>query len=684
MARITGDAGNDRLDGTDSGDDIWGLGGDDTIHGLGGADYLLGGDGDDRIRGGAGNDEVHGGAGADRADGGDGEDVLSGSLDGDTLTGGPGSDQARYTAKPVLVDLGAGIARGLVIPTAIDRLASVENVQSGDGADSLVGDARANVLDGGNGNDSLSGAGGDDSLVGATGDDLLAGSAGDDTLNGGVGRDLADYSAASGPVVVDLAAGSGTSVDGSEGIDHFVAIEGALGGSGDDSLSGGAEQDDLRGRQGSDLLVGGAGDDTLDGGMGEDTLDGGLDNDTARYTSHVAAMTIDLANQAAYSTDGLPYDDVLLSIENAIGGRGDDALIGSSIGQTLDGGAGDDTVRGAGGDDSLAGGRGADHLLGGAGNDALLGATILIPESGEDDPNGDAFFAALVDDGPDILNGGGGSDTVVVPSANYASHYYPAFWGQVHADVNLAAGTLRVDFENATTDRLVSIENVVTGTGNDTVHGDARANRLEVGDGINVVHAGNGDDTVIGGTCTSDEIFGYPWQDVIHGDRGNDLLIGSGAIFVDGTDGIRPSGQDSLDGGAGDDTLVGGTHRTVMQGGEGADHFQSSNAVYVYYDSLDQIEIRAMEGPQILDFDATEGDKLVISIAENPNGATPTFVGQVADLDTLGDFEFGYAVDGADVVARFVTQPEPWIDDNLDIRLADYDGGLLAEDLLFV
>jgi Ca2+-binding RTX toxin-like protein len=249
--------------------------------------------------------------------------------------------------------------------------------------------------------------------------------------------------------------------------------------------------------------------------------------------------------------------------------------------------------------------------------------------------------------------------------------------------VNLAAGRLRVDFEDATTDRLVSIENVVTGTGNDTVHGNAGANRLEVGEGINVVHAGNGDDTVIGGTYTSDEISRNSWQDEIHGDRGNDLLVGNGAIFVDQTDGYRPSGQDYLAGGAGDDTLVGGTHRTVMEGGEGADHFQSSNEVFEYYD-FEGGEVRAMNAPQILDFDPAEGDRLVISIAENPNGATPTFVGQVADLDALDDFEFGYAVDGQDVIARFVTRREDWPADDLDIRLAGYDGGLLAADVIFV
>lgn len=80
---LTGDAGDDLLDGMAGGDSLSGGGGDDILDGGDGADRLEGGSGDDMLLGQAGNDDLHGGAGDDDV-GGDGGD--------DRLTGGRGSD----------------------------------------------------------------------------------------------------------------------------------------------------------------------------------------------------------------------------------------------------------------------------------------------------------------------------------------------------------------------------------------------------------------------------------------------------------------------------------------------------------------------------------------------------------------------------------------------------------------
>ena len=60
-------------------------------------------------------------------------------------------------------------------------------------------------------------------------------------------------------------------------------------------------------------------------------------------------------------------------IENALGGAGDDQLVGNGLGNVLDGGAGADSLNGGAGDDLLRGGHGADLLEGGAGADTLDG-----------------------------------------------------------------------------------------------------------------------------------------------------------------------------------------------------------------------------------------------------------------------------------------------------------------------
>ncbi len=56
-------------------------------------------------------------------------------------------------------------------------------------------------------------------------------------------------------------------------------------------------------------------------------------------------------------------------IENAIGGDGNDKLVGNSLANRLTGGLGQDGIEGNSGDDTIIGGRGADRLKGGLGFD---------------------------------------------------------------------------------------------------------------------------------------------------------------------------------------------------------------------------------------------------------------------------------------------------------------------------
>ena len=80
---LTGDAGDDMLDGMEGADDLSGGRGDDLLDGGGGNDRLLGGDGDDMLLGQAGGDDLYGGAG---------DDDIGGDGGSDRLTGGDGSD----------------------------------------------------------------------------------------------------------------------------------------------------------------------------------------------------------------------------------------------------------------------------------------------------------------------------------------------------------------------------------------------------------------------------------------------------------------------------------------------------------------------------------------------------------------------------------------------------------------
>lgn len=71
----------------------------------------------------------------------------------------------------------------------IDAATTIENVFSGDGNDTIIGNRAANALDGGRGNDILYGVAGNDSLEGGAGNDMLVGGFGNDSLTGGSGAD---------------------------------------------------------------------------------------------------------------------------------------------------------------------------------------------------------------------------------------------------------------------------------------------------------------------------------------------------------------------------------------------------------------------------------------------------------------------------------------------------------------
>lgn len=211
--------------------------------------YARGGDGADAmtgdafLAGGPGNDlltcprrcVLAGGGGDDVLRGGSSDDLLSGDGDGpagligyeapitdapqrgtDTIDGGPGRDQLTYRGRitDVKVDLAARTATGG--GGELDRLAGIEDVSGGSGADFLLGDAGDNQLEGGPGDDRIAGRGGADYLLGnlvpetneysvgytppdpgadrlsgGRGDDILdAGSERGDALSGGSGNDV--------------------------------------------------------------------------------------------------------------------------------------------------------------------------------------------------------------------------------------------------------------------------------------------------------------------------------------------------------------------------------------------------------------------------------------------------------------------------------------------------------------
>jgi Ca2+-binding RTX toxin-like protein len=325
-----------------------------TGNGLG--NVITGNNGHNTLDGGAGNDSLAGGGGTDLLIGGSGDD---------TLSGGAGVDTIDYSAAagPVTVDLSLGAAVG----DGADVLIGVEAVIGSAAADEITGNGAANLL---------SGLAGDDYLEGGSGSDTLMGGEGADILVGGSGVDQASYANAQGAVAASLATSSGTAGDAAD--DFIVGIENLLGGDFADTLEGNAA---------ANLLEGGAGDDLLGGGAGADTLDGGAGVDTVTYAAAATTVTVQLTSSGGTATDQFGSTDTLISIDNVVGGSGDDVLLGNGNANQLEGGAGADNINGGAGDDLILGGAGVDVLVGTFGNDTLVGgadADVLNGGAGDD------------------------------------------------------------------------------------------------------------------------------------------------------------------------------------------------------------------------------------------------------------------------------------------------------------
>jgi Ca2+-binding RTX toxin-like protein len=350
-ATIVGTDGADLLVGTPRRDVIVGRGGSDTIRGKDRADLICAGRGDDVVKGGDGIDLIFGNGGDDRLIGGPGafNQIVPGPGD-DFVNGGPaferGGDEVIYlrAKNGVVADLGAGTVEG----EGTDEVVNVEW---------LIGSQHDDVLTGTDLEyDVIFGAGGDDVINALEGDDGLGGGAGDDEIDGGPGFDmLADWVLAdiyglapvTGPLTVDLMAGTLAG----NGSDTFVDIEGSQGSPSDDVMVGNDEGNDfvVLG-PGRDDVSGGTGDDLIDGGPGTDDLDGGAGTDILGNLDSGAGMTIDL------STGKTSQFDAIAGFEGVIGTFFDDVITGSNGENTIEGADGADEIFGLAGNDVLFGG----------------------------------------------------------------------------------------------------------------------------------------------------------------------------------------------------------------------------------------------------------------------------------------------------------------------------------------
>lgn len=442
---------------------------------------------------------------------------------------------SRNVAGNLLVNGGAVAIQGG--PPTVANTASI-NIFGQGGNDTLTlnesnGALPRAQLFGGPGNDTLTGGSGGDQLFGQSGNDSLLGRGGADFL---------------------------------------------FGGSENDTLTGGDAGDFVFGESGNDRLVWNPGDDTdlNEGGAGVDTVEvnGGGGTETFATTANGTRVRFDRLSPAPFSLDIGTCENLVLTANG-----GDDSF--SAVGNlaaliriTVDGGAGNDTILGSNGVDLLLGGDGDDFLDGQQGNDvAFLGAGNDTfqwdPGDGSDTIEGQAGTDRL------RFNGSAGNE-IFETSANGQRVRFTRNLGNIvmdlddveRIDLNALGGTDTVIVNNLTGTDLAEAEVNLAGTLGGTA-GDAQPD-------VVIANGTSGNDRVeVFGAGTAYIVVGLRTRLSVNQSEGaNDALVINALAGNDAvTATTLPAGivKLTVDGGAGNDSLVGSQGGDVFLGGDNDD-----------------------------------------------------------------------------------------------------------------
>ncbi|MDP2215618.1 M10 family metallopeptidase [Phenylobacterium sp.] len=161
------------------------------------------------------------------------------------------------------------------------------------------------------------------------------------------------------------------------------------------------------------------------------------------------------------------------------------------------------------------------------------------------------------------------------------------------------------------------IENVIGGSGADTILGNSANNEIRGGDGRSYLRGFDGNDQIWGGrdfddlhgNAGNDTLWGGGGDDWVVGGKDNDLLHGeAGDDIVYGNlgndTGYGGDGNDLIRGGQGDDVLFGGPGNDWISGDRGNDTISGGPGADIF-NTFGEAGI-----DRVLDFNSAEGDRV--------------------------------------------------------------------------
>lgn len=205
--------------------------------------------------------------------------------------------------------------------------------------------------------------------------------------------------------------------------------------------------------------------------------------------------TYDLYNQLFRDpqglTNGLFHDNIAIAygvtVENAVGGGGDDLIVANNVANRIEGGAGSDTVSYETATSGVIVYMGTSFTaFGGAAGDKLISIENLVGSAHNDIIVGD-WRDNVIDGGTggrDVLIGGGGDDTISYANATSG------------VGINLARSQ---GSNGAAGDTIWGFTHAVGSDFNDTLTGNRDHNMLSGGAGDDILDGDKGNDTLNGG-----------------------------------------------------------------------------------------------------------------------------------------------------------------------------------------